>query len=186
MKPKRLSRKVVYRSDWLDLFVDKVVYPAGRRVDHHVVHFKTHSVAAIVENARREILLIRSYRYITDSIEWELPAGRLEKGESVFQGAKREVLEETGFETVGHRRIYTFHPINGLADKVFHVVRCRAVRDTGMFDRNEVAGLRWFPERVLKRMIRRNQIKDGYALTALLLFFGGFRRPAQSLKRSFR
>lgn len=170
-KPRRLSRRVIYRHDWLELYVDKVVYPAGRRVDHHVVHFKTDSAAAIIEDRRGRILLIRSYRYIPGSIEWELPAGRLEKGESLLQGARREALEETGWETAAHRRIYTFQPVNGLSNKVFHVVLCRAVRDTGRFDRNEVAGVRWFTRAALERMIRRNEIRDGFALTALLLFF---------------
>jgi ADP-ribose pyrophosphatase len=170
-RPRRLSRKVIYRHHWLELYVDKVVYPAGRRVDHHVVHFSTDSVAAIVRDGRGRILMIRSYRYIPGTIEWELPAGRLEKRESPLVGARREALEETGWETTGHRRLYTFQPVNGMSNKVFHVVLCRAARDTGRFDRNEVAGLRWFGEADLERMIRRRRIRDGYALTALLLHF---------------
>jgi ADP-ribose pyrophosphatase len=176
LKPKRLSRKVVYRSSWIDLYVDKVVYPAGRRVDHHVVHFETDSVAGVVEDRRGRVLLIRSYRYIHDSIEWELPAGRLEKGETVLRGARREILEESGYETAGHRLIYKFQPVNGLADKTFHVVHCRPVRDTGVFDRNEVAGMRWFTRPELRAMIRRNRIRDGYALTALLIHLHGYGR----------
>lgn len=170
-KPVRLSRKVIYENPWLDLYVDEVRFPAGRLVNHHVVYFKRESVTSLVEDRGGKILLVRSYRYITDSLEWELPGGGAEKGESVVEASKREVLEESGYKTTGHKKVYTFHPVNGLSNKIFHVVFCKAAGWTGKFDRNEVKELKWFTKARIKSMIERNQIRDGYSLVGLLLYF---------------
>ena len=44
------------------------------------------------------IVLIRQYRFPIDGFIYELPAGLVEDGEDLHEGAIREVLEETGLE----------------------------------------------------------------------------------------
>lgn len=45
-------------------------------------------------NEKEEVLLIRSKRYTVMRLEWEIPAGRMEDGESKEEAARRECLEE--------------------------------------------------------------------------------------------
>ena len=45
---------------------------------------------------RRRILLVRQYRLPARDYFWELPAGRVDPGETVLQAARRELREETG------------------------------------------------------------------------------------------
>ncbi|MDW5330554.1 NUDIX hydrolase [Plantactinospora sp. KLBMP9567] len=52
------------------------------------------SVAAVVVNDRTQILVIRR----RDNGRWEPPGGVLERGESIIDGLRREVREETGLE----------------------------------------------------------------------------------------
>lgn len=170
MKPARLSREVIYESPWVNLYADKVVFPQGRVVDrHYLLDFEKEAVAAVVENDREQVLLIRSYRYPTDSIGWEIPAGGVEAGESVLETARREILEETGWVTEKLESIYTYNPMNGMTNKVFHIVTCRAVTDTGDFDRNEVKDLKWCTWSEVGQMIAQKEIRDGFTLTGLLL-----------------
>ena len=170
MKPRRLSRTAIYENPWVNLYVDRVQFPGGRIIEkHHVLEFEKEAVAVLVENAQDQILLVHVYRYTTDSIEWEVPAGIIDPGEALIEAAEREVLEESGYETVDHEIIYTFYPMNGISNKVFHIVRSRATRGTGVFDPNEVKEFRWISKPEIQRMIRDRQIKDGYTLTALLL-----------------
>ena len=169
-KPQRLSRAVIHESPWVNLYADKVKFPDGRVIEkHYLVDFDTEAVAALVENDIGEILLIQSYRYTTDSIEWEIPAGGIDAGESVPDAARREVFEETGYEIDLPERVYTYNPMNGISNKVFHIVRCKAVKLTGDFDRNEVKGFRWHSIGEIKEKIRARKIRDGFSLTALLL-----------------
>ena len=170
MKPRRLSRTIVYENPWVSLYVDRVKLPGGRVLDeHHVLHFGHEAVAALVENDRQQLLLVNVYRYVTDTVEWEVPAGVLEDGEAVLDAARREVLEESGYETTDHELVYTYYPMYGIADEVFHIARCRVTTRLGDFDRNEVKTFRWASREEIRQMVREGLIKDGFSLVALLL-----------------
>ncbi len=165
MKPKRLSRTVVYENPWVNLYVDKVQFPDGRIIEkHHLLDFEKEAVAVLVENARSQILLVHAYRYTTDTIEWEVPAGVLENGESVLEAAAREVWEESGYETAHHELTYTYCPMNGISNQVFHIVSSHATRKTGDFDKNEVKEFKWVSKQEIQGMVRERLINDFRAL----------------------
>ena len=170
-KPERLARRTVYTSNWVNLHLDRVRFPAGRIVEeHHVLDFPFEAVGVLVENDRDELLFVRAYRYVTDGVEWEIPAGRIEEGESVVAAAGREVEEESGCGTEEHEEVYSYYPMNGIANQIFHIVRCRATSGGGAFDLNEVAEVRWFSRREVRRMIAEGEIRDGFPLSGLLLY----------------
>ncbi|MEW6755160.1 MAG: NUDIX hydrolase [Candidatus Latescibacterota bacterium] len=174
----RLSREVIYQSPWVNLVVDKVRMPQGRIVDrYHVLDFDKEAVAAVVENAQGEVLMIESYRYVLDSVEWEVPAGLVDEGEAILEAAQREVMEETGYCTTSPRLLYTFYPMDGMANKVFHVVGCLAGEATGSFDGNEVRAVHWRSPDQVRGMVRANQIRCGFTLAALLLHLTHGGRP---------
>jgi len=85
------------------------------------------------------------------------------------EAARREAWEETGYETSGHELVYTYYPMNGISNKVFHIVRCQAGEKTGEFDRNEVQQLRWASRGEIEAMLKDGVLRDGLSLTALLL-----------------
>ena len=171
MKPKRVSRIVIYENPWVNLYVDKVQFPDGRIIEkHHLLDFEKEAVAVLVENAQRQILLVHVYRYTTDTIEWEIPAGVVEDGESVLEAAEREVWEESEYETTNHELIYTYYPMNGISNQVFHIVRSQATRKMGDFDRNEVKEFKWVSRQEIQEMVKDKLVKDGFSLAALLLY----------------
>lgn len=171
MKPERLSRKIIYQSPWVNLYLDKVKFPNGLVIEKfHLLDFPRPAVAAIVENDVGSILFALICRYTTLATEWELPAGGVEIGESVIEAAEREVLEETGYATDNHRLIYSYYPMNGKTNKLFHIVHCTAVDRTQDFDASEVGEIRWFTREEVKQMVNDNIITDGFTLTALLLW----------------
>src|SRR5215208_3286155 len=94
-KPKRLARKTVYQSPWVNLYLDNVEFPNGLVIEnYHVLDFPRSAVAVIVENYLGNVVFARIPRYTTGLTEWELPAGRVEIGESEIEAAQREVREE--------------------------------------------------------------------------------------------
>jgi ADP-ribose pyrophosphatase len=171
MKPERLSRDVVYQSPWVNLYLDKVKFPNGRVIEKfHMLDFPRAAVTAIVENDSGDVVFARIPRYTTGTTEWELPAGGVETSESEIDAANREVLEETGYTSSDHKLIYSYYPMNGSANKLFHVVHCKAVDHVQDFDENEVSETRWFTKNEIKQMIKDKAIIDGFTLTALLLW----------------
>ena len=57
------------------------------------------AVKAMIENSKGELLLIKRSKFNSHKpFVWEIPGGRLAKGEDPFEGLKREVKEETNIE----------------------------------------------------------------------------------------
>ncbi|MBN8654749.1 MAG: NUDIX hydrolase [Anaerolineae bacterium] len=174
MKPERLAREIVYQSRWVNLYKDTVQFPNGFVIDKfHLLDFEREAVAAVMENVNGEVIFARIPRYTTGLAEWELPAGGMELGEEILESAKRELLEETGHTSTDHKLIYTYYPMNGNANQVFHIVFCKAGESVQAFDTNEVAEVRWFTREEIKQLLKDQKIKDGFSLTALLLWLQG-------------
>lgn len=170
--PERLARTAIYENPWVNLYVDKVRFPGGRVIEeHHVLEFDKEAVAVIVENQQGDILFVHSYRYVTGSLEWEVPAGAIEPGETVVEAAQRETYEETGYLLDDVDVYYTYHPMNGIANKTFHIAHAQVKDRFGYFDSNEVRTVTWFSRIEIQSMIRNQTIRDGFSLTALLLHF---------------
>lgn len=169
MLPKRLERNIVYESDWINLYTDKVQYPDGFIVDkYHVLHSCHDSICVIIENDNDEILLIKSYRYVLGREEWEVPAGRIEDGEDEVSTAKREAMEETGYEINDIQKVCTFNPNNGMSDLTIHLYRAKAGSSISNFDKNEVKEIAWFSKDTIKQMLKNNELYCGVSLIALM------------------
>ena len=171
-RPKQLSRKTIYQSDWVNLHLDKVEFPDGRIIDKmHVIDYPIEAVGVVVVNNEGSILLEYAYRYHTGKDGWEIPAGGIDKGESAIKAGEREVKEETGYNTKNHKVIYSYNPSNGSSNQVFHVIFCEITpKNQSSFDKNEVREVKWVTMEEVKKMIQEKEIHDGYTLSALLLY----------------
>lgn len=170
MRPKKLTREIVYQSKWVNLYVDKVRFPGGRIIEnHHLLDFEYPSVTVVLEDENKRILLVRIWRYTTGKSDWEFPAGGVENGETVIEAAQREVREETGYVCKDYEQIYAYYPMNGIANKQFHIVICKAVEQVGEFDADEISETKWFTWGEIQELINARKLVDGSTLTALLL-----------------
>jgi 8-oxo-dGDP phosphatase len=164
------SKRVLYASEWgIDVALWTVRLPDGRVVrDHPVLDHHRPAVAVIPVGEDDRILTIDHYRVITDQRGWELPAGRVDPGESVDAAARRELLEETGHAATSWATLGTYHPANGSSNQTFHVRVARAlVRQSESTDPNETLTLRWFTIPEIRRLVQANAIYDGLSLTGL-------------------
>lgn len=167
--PECLERKIIYDSDWISLYADRVKMPDGSIIDsYHRLHYPHESVSVVIYNEKKEILLIHSKRYITESLEWEVPAGRIEMDEKPESAARRECLEETGC-TLKDLTYLCFHnPNNGMSDQKVYVFAAKVDTEGNAYDENEVSKRKWIPETEVEEMLRNNAIRCGVSILALL------------------
>jgi ADP-ribose pyrophosphatase len=124
------SSKLVYEGGLLKIRRDEVKLPDGGNAwREYVVHPGAVMVLAFVDD--ETVLLERQFRYPKHRHFIELPAGKLEKGEPPLETAKRELIEECGFEADQWWKIATLDPCIGYSTEVIEVFGARKLRRIG-------------------------------------------------------
>lgn len=167
--PEKLDRKIIYESDWVSLYADKVKMPDGRIFDtYHKLHYPHESVCVVIVNEKDEIMMIQSKRYVTSRLEWEIPAGRIENNESPREAAKRECLEETGCTLKDLTYLCCHNPSNGMSDLKIHVFGAKVDTESKLIDENEVNAKKWVPKSEALNLLKNNETQCGISMLALL------------------
>lgn len=100
-KVKLVSSKLAYHGPLFDVFTDYVREPEGIVSRRDVIRHSGSVVILAVDATQNPhdplIVVERQYRHAAGQYMWEVPAGRREPEEGILFGAKRELLEETGY-----------------------------------------------------------------------------------------
>ncbi len=163
------GERVIYDSEWMRLALTDVEIPGGPRFEHHVLRMPAHAAGTVVFDPGRGVLLLWRHRFTTDTWGWEVPAGRIDAGESPVDAAAREVLEETGWRPGPLQHLITYFPHNGTSDATFHLfVAAGATLIGPPSDPSESERIEWLGIDDLRGAIARGEVGDGLSLTALL------------------
>lgn len=95
---RRKNQEIIFENTYAKL--DKVIFemPDGSETDYYI-HGKPAPIASVFAITKDEkIILAREYRPGPDKVLDELPGGIMNKGEKPLEGARRELLEETGYD----------------------------------------------------------------------------------------
>lgn len=165
------GERTLYDSPWVRLTLVDVDVPGHGRIEHHVVRMPAQAAGTIVHDPARGLLMLWRHRFITDTWGWEIPAGRIDAGESPEQAAAREVLEETGWRPGPVTPLLEYRPTNGLSDQVFHLFTADGATHEGPpSDPSESERVEWVPLAEARRLALGGGIGDGLSLTAVLAF----------------
>jgi ADP-ribose pyrophosphatase len=170
-KGRVLSSREAYRGPVFWVTTDHVLEPGGVRARRDVVHHSGSVVVLAVEESRSEprVLLERQYRHAAQQYLWELPAGRIDKGENALAAAKRELLEETGYTATRWRRILNFYASPGFVAETMQVYLARGLRPgTAQPEEDEIIQLRLVPLTAAVGMAMRGSIRDAKTISSVL------------------
>ncbi len=163
------GERSLYESEWMSLRMVDVEIPGERRFDHHVLRLPRPAAGAVVADPERGVLLLWRHRFITDTWGWEIPAGRVDDGETPEQAAARETLEETGWAAGPLTHLATWHPTNGSTDTTFVVFRAEGATHVGdPSDPSEAERIEWVPWPEVRALVRSGEVRDGLSLVGLL------------------
>ncbi len=132
LKPCWTRRKSEYVIDsrFLRIRRDEIELPGGTVLPEYYVRESNGFVMVFALAKERKVVLVRQYRYAADSIGLELPAGMVEDGEAPEACARRELLEETGYDAGEMRLLGAFaaEPVRSTAKAYLYMApRARRV-----------------------------------------------------------
>lgn len=117
---KTLKKEYKYKGRVINVRSDEAQLPDGRIVQREVVEHPGGVVIAL-EDTDGTFFFVTQWRYAQIRSLLEFPAGKLEKGENPFESAKREIIEETGYEGVDYVDFGEFVPTGAYGQEVIHL-----------------------------------------------------------------
>lgn len=117
------------RQDWPPISEEDVELPSGTRKRWIRMHLGTS--AAVLAVTQRQILLTKEYRHGLGRVVHSLPGGTARAGESVEDCARRELLEETGYEPGRLLEMYAGNSLTAYLEGTLHLFFASECRPTG-------------------------------------------------------
>jgi ADP-ribose pyrophosphatase len=115
-----------------------------------------------------ELIMVRQYRYALKRETLEIPAGKIDKGESAEECIKRELAEETGFEAKVIKWLYTYAPAVGYSNELIHLYLGSDLEKLeNKVNDSEISSLEILTIDEVLRMIRNHEIVDSKTIIAL-------------------
>jgi ADP-ribose pyrophosphatase len=165
---KIISSKEAYRCKVFHITEDEAADGKGFEIKRSIVRHPGSAVMMAVDDKKR-VLLVRQYRLPAEKNLWELPAGKLDEGETAIQAAKRELIEETGFRAKKWKKLVEFYPSPGyVAEKMTVFLATGLTEGEAQPMEDERIEKRWFPKKELTEWIRGNKILDAKTMIGYL------------------
>jgi len=167
-KETTIDSREIYNGKVIKVRVDQVELANGRKASREIVEHSG-GVVIIPVNDNGEILLVEQYRKPLDKSLLELPAGKLEPGEKPLFCARRELIEETGYEAGKMEYLFSFYTTPGFSDEMLYLFLATDLRKTEPApDEDEIIKNHQIKEGDIPEYIRQGKIKDGKTILGLL------------------
>ena len=126
LKETRIDSALVYEGVFLKVRKDLARLPDGSQaVREFVEHPGAACMVPLFDDGR--LLIERQFRYPLQQTFIEFPAGKLDRGERAIETARRELLEETGYEASQWAFLTRIHPTIGFSDEILDIFLCRGL-----------------------------------------------------------
>ena len=124
---KRLARRELWQGSVGRFGEDDIQLPDGRRITLAVLQHPG-ACAVVPIRSDGQVVMLRQYRYAVAQTLWEIPAGKLDPGESLEHCARRELEEETGYVAGGLISLGSIVTTPGFCDERIHLYLAHDLR----------------------------------------------------------
>lgn len=163
------AEKNIFKGQVIDLTVQDVKLPDGSTSTREVI--KHNGAVAIVLIRDEKIALVRQWRAPLAQETLEIPAGKIDIGETdTIKVAKRELREETGFESESFELISKFYGSPGYSDEILYMylaINAKQKFTDIDLDSDEFLNVEWLSLKQVQAQIDDGIICDAKTLLAI-------------------
>jgi ADP-ribose pyrophosphatase len=163
-----VSKKTIWRGNAVNFDVDTVRLPNGKLATREFMNHPG-AVGVVPFLDKDTVVMVRQYRHPVREVTLELPAGKLDAGESPLTCVKRELAEETGYTAKTIKPLLQYWPTPAFADEVLHLYVATGLKPGRIHaDDDEFIEAVHVPFKKAVKMIFDGKIRDSKTVVALL------------------
>ncbi len=167
---KTVKKNYIYKGKILNLRKDDALLPNGKPCVREIIEHSGGACVLYVEGDKA--LFVRQYRYAYGESVYEIPAGKLNEGESPQTAAIRELAEETGIRVTQLRLLYTVYPSPGYTNEKIYVYYAEnGTCAQSCLDEDEYLDAVWLSLDKAREMLIKGEFKDAKTIIALQRYF---------------
>ncbi|MFH5832119.1 NUDIX domain-containing protein [Halalkalibaculum sp. DA3122] len=165
---KRISSKEIFDGRLLHVFFDEARLPDGSESTREwIKHPGASAVLPVFRDG--DVMLVKQFRYPVAQIFYEVPAGKIDPGETADSTARRELKEEAGLTCQQFHYLGNFYPSIGYTDEIIHLYIAWEIEEFEQtVDEDEFLVKERVPFREAVEMAHTGEISDGKTAITLL------------------
>ncbi|MBO6134042.1 MAG: NUDIX hydrolase [Lachnospiraceae bacterium] len=167
-----IKRAHIRTSSILEYCEDTYRLPDGKtEVYDMMLHKGAAAVVPVADDGK--ILMVRQYRPSVGRATTEIPAGKRDSEDEPFlETAKRELREETGFESEDFEHLITVATAIAYCNEKIEIYVARNLKALGeqKLDDDEFIEYRFFSPDELKEMVFKGEIQDSKTIAAIMAY----------------
>jgi len=166
----RLESAVVFDGKLLHVRRDRVRLPdGGESIREYIVHPGAVLMVPVLDDGR--FVVERQFRYPLARVFLEFPAGKIDPGEAPEATARREMIEETGYEAARLTPLAVLHPVISYSTETIQCYVAEGLTHVGAkLDHGEFLEIVTLTLDELLAALDRGEITDAKTVSALLLY----------------
>lgn len=166
---KKLDSSRIYEGAILNVRCDRVTAVGGTAYREIIEHNGAVAIVALTDEGK--IIMVRQFRYACGRSVLEIPAGKIDKGESdPLEAARRELKEETGYSAENVKYLGKINTSVAYSEEVIHIYAMTGL-EPGIqaLDEDEAVEVVEMPFSEAYRMAAFGELIDVKTIAALLM-----------------
>jgi ADP-ribose pyrophosphatase len=168
---KTLKEIQVYKGDFIDIYEDEVLVLENQNKAKRIYAKHPGGASILALSRDNKILLVTQYRYPIKGESIEIPAGKKDsKEEDGLRCAKRELEEETGYNSDDITLLFKTYPCIGYSDEILDIYIAKniyKIDNPKQADEDEFINVFFYDQEQAKQLLATEKIMDAKTLIAL-------------------